>query len=504
MPSDVEVEGPDGNTYQFPDGTDKAAAIRYFKAKGITGRSVQSPIPPPPLAGAPGGGRSSTREANDPRATMSKVYTFSGEPQRGLGSELKDMAIQAGEAGKQLPLTGPTFLHRQLQDAGVAPKGDLWKGEHSEQQNMQEDVPNAAIAIAGGVEGLEGDEVPTPRGRTVPKPPTGETLPPEQVEAVEKANRTYKAAKSQVERREGLQSASKSMVQKTYDNLQRTYKTARSALDSRWGQFRQGMEGVQLDPTKAFNDIEAAKAKYLKGSPASLQVFNNLAREMGIQEFMEGAGGELKAILGSGELPFDTARIHYSAIGDKLAQGNLPGNVYQALKSVQESLDKQLTDAAASRNLSKEYSGLKSDEHQLRTDWTDPKSPLARAHKALDANFLEPHVLGRGNEYLTKQLERYRKYGAEPHLPLAARRFSEEASAITKKIPEVKELPKPTAKGKGTGRMVRAVRRGAMKIAGGHIAGFPGYVAGGEADSALEDAIRKRRSTVPPPPTGDE
>lgn len=37
----VQVQGPDGQTYQFPDGTDKAAAIAYFKKKGIG-------VPPPP------------------------------------------------------------------------------------------------------------------------------------------------------------------------------------------------------------------------------------------------------------------------------------------------------------------------------------------------------------------------------------------------------------------------------------------------------------------------
>jgi len=31
----LTVQGPDGKTYQFPPGTDKAAEIRYFKRKGI-------------------------------------------------------------------------------------------------------------------------------------------------------------------------------------------------------------------------------------------------------------------------------------------------------------------------------------------------------------------------------------------------------------------------------------------------------------------------------------
>jgi len=36
----VTVEGPDGNNYEFPDGTDKTAAVAYFKKKGITGASA--------------------------------------------------------------------------------------------------------------------------------------------------------------------------------------------------------------------------------------------------------------------------------------------------------------------------------------------------------------------------------------------------------------------------------------------------------------------------------
>jgi hypothetical protein len=373
---------------------------------------------------------------------------------------------------------------------------------------VRESVPNAVMGmVPEAAEGLEEGRVATPRGRTVPEPPKVDTLPPEQTEAIDKANRTYKDAKSQVEKREGLEAASKSMVQKTYENLHATHDAARGALDQQWGAFRQGMEGAELDPIEAFNNIEAAKAKYLKGSPASLTVFNNLVHEMGIQEFMggEGKGEPIKPVAGSGALPFDTARVHYSAIGDKLAQGNLPGNVYQALKAVQEGLDKQLTGAAESRKLGDVYTKLKANEHQFRSDWVDPKSPLARAYKSLSPAFLEQHVLNPAKgEYISSQLKRYTEHGAQPHLPLAAKRFASEAAAITKKVPEVKELPKvkeSTAKG-GIGR---AAARLTGKIVGGTVGskvGHPllGYGAGGEAGSALYDRVTKRRPTVPPPP----
>lgn len=499
MPSNVEVDGPDGNTYEFPAGTDKAAAIKYFKAKGI-GAKATAITPPKMTVGAP---------SSQP---MSKQYLATGsdvpEAKPGVNRTLESIGKLGGgavESAGYMAAVVPTMIHRSLQKAGVmGDRSRLFPGEHTAQEVEKQDVPNAVAMVSGGMES-GADEPAMPRGRTVPEPPkAAESLTPEQVEAIEKANRTYRAAKSQVEKRQGLEQASKDMTQKTFDNLHATHDTARGALDQRWGQFREAMEGAQLDPAEAYNNIEAAKAKYLKGSPASLTVFNNLAKELGIQEFIDEPGGTLKAIPGTGELPFDTARVHYSAIGDKLAQGNLPGNVYQALKAVEQGLDRQLTKAAESRNLGKDYQSLKANEHQFRSDWTDPKSPLARAYRSLDANYLEPHVLGRGNDYITKQLERYRQHGAQPHLPLAARRFAEQASEITKKVPEVKELPKPKPPTKGTGRLAHAVRRGAMKIAGGHVAGFPGYVAMGEADTALEESIRRRNMargrTVPEPP----
>jgi hypothetical protein len=494
MPSDVDVEGPDGKTYSFPEGTDKAAAIRYFKAKRIG--SAASAIPPPTLA--------------KPSVAMHPSYLI-GDPDadatpQSMGEVAKGMARNVYQVSA--PGIAASLAHKFA--PGALSKSAIPHGESLERNATPlkelpgQIVENAAYAaIPEGSAEAEGEKAATPRGRTVPKPPA-ETLSPEQVEAVEKANRGYQDAKAQIGHREGLEQTSKKFVQQAHENLQQTYKAARGSLDQRWGQFRQGMEGAELDPAEAFNRIEAAKAKYLKGSPQSLTQFNNLAREMGIQEFMEGAGGELKAIPGSGQLPFDTARVHYSAIGDKLAQGGLPGNVYQALRSVEDGLDAQLTKAAESRKLGGAYKALKADEHQFRTDWVDPKSPLARAHKALDANFLEKPLTGPGNEYITKQLERYKQHGGKPELVGAAKHYAEQAKALgTKRLPEVKELPK--AKPQRAGKAARAVGRVAGKVVGGTIGsklGHPlvGYGIGGELGTEAAERLAARRGRVPPPP----
>lgn len=533
---DVEVEGPDGKTYQFPDGTDKNAAIKYFRAKGIGN-------PKPPIA-APTGTPSLATAGNN-RSSMNEVELFSGREHQ-PGSISESVGSVVGGALKSAAYTAamaPTAIHRSLQSSGVmGAKSRLFPGEHTTEQIEKEDLPNAAITTLTGV--AEGMDAPTPtitpRGRTVPEPPRTVPLDPEAqakyTAAIDKTNAEFKegskayhekvskefdeAKRAQVQwdRKQRLEQGAKEATKATHENLQRTYATARGALDQRWGQFRQGMEGAELEPTEAFNNIEDAKAKYLRGSPSSLTVFNNLAREMGIQEFMEGDGGQLKAIPGSGALPFDTARVHYSAIGDRLAQGDLPGNVYQALKSVSDGLDRQLTKAAKGRGLSKEYSALKGDESQFRSDWKDPKSPLTRAYKALDPNFLEPHVMGRGNEYLTKQLERYREHGAQPHLPLSARRLMEASKAIKAKpglpegtmpkAPELREVPRPKPKPEEAQKASKWVRKGgriAGKIVGGGLGSatghpFIGYSVGGELGEAAVDQIARRRKTVPPPP----
>jgi hypothetical protein len=45
----VQVQGPDGATYSFPDGTDKAAAVAYFKKKGIGGKGPAPKLTSPDL-----------------------------------------------------------------------------------------------------------------------------------------------------------------------------------------------------------------------------------------------------------------------------------------------------------------------------------------------------------------------------------------------------------------------------------------------------------------------
>jgi hypothetical protein len=325
-------------------------------------------------------------------------------------------------------------------------------------------------------------------------------------------------AEKAANRKAALSRGSETYTKLTHDNLQSVYKAARGSLDQRWGDFRKQMEGAELDAGKAFNMVEEAKNKYLKGSPASLSVFNNLIREMGVQDFVDEQTGQLRAVPPSGALPFDTGRVHYSAIMDKLAGGGLPGNVFQALRAVAQGLDKQLTDAADVRGMGKVYGSLKADEHQFRSDWTDAGSPLAKAYKAKDHNYLAPQLTGKGSDILMRQLSRYQRYGAKPYLPAAARRMATEAEAVkvpkakptkglTVKRPELEPVPRPEPKTKVGGlpwgrRMVGRTIGGAVGGTAAHAVGIPGFIGWHMGADAATDALLRAqaRSKFPPPP----
>lgn len=64
-------QGPDGRTYRFPDGTDEATAIAYFKKWGIAGPSTVQPLP---------GGVSASPESRDQSAAAELTQGTETDP----------------------------------------------------------------------------------------------------------------------------------------------------------------------------------------------------------------------------------------------------------------------------------------------------------------------------------------------------------------------------------------------------------------------------------------
>lgn len=168
----VKVIGPDGATYQFPDGTDKAAAVAYFKKKGI-GVQAKAPAPfvQPPKKGflksfaAPFVGAVKSldpRPTDDERAQgLTSGYDYVMRPLERVVEGGIDQGRQAVSEFKQSAPTSmhPTpeqLSHRQLATghalATVIPVLGPWAASVAEEGGEQlgtGDYSGAAGTVAG-------------------------------------------------------------------------------------------------------------------------------------------------------------------------------------------------------------------------------------------------------------------------------------------------------------------------------------------------------------------
>ena len=259
---------------------------------------------------------------------------------------------------------------------------------------------------------------------------------------------THEAKQSQAaeeklgNRREVLERSKEAYSDIVKKNVDEAHQAVRQSLNERWNALREkiGAE-TPVDATKVYDAIEEAKKEYLRGSPASLKQFNDLIKEMGVDELVEQTTGGLKAAPGA-KMPWQTARTHYSNVGERLASGGLPGNVFKALQHVEKGLDGVLTDAARRFGSGAEYGALKNDWSQYMRDWNDMSalstggSPLARILRAKDPAMVDTQVLGESGDRLISTVAKYKKHGASPRLFTAMREVNNELAGL----PEPKKL----------------------------------------------------------------
>jgi hypothetical protein len=332
------------------------------------------------------------------------------------------------------------------------------------------------------------------------------------------------AAKRQV-----LDRGSEEYAVRAQQNIRATHQTVRSRLDSRWHQFRESMNGAEVSKVEVYNIIREARDR-LRGSPADLKQFNDLAREIGISVTEDGTievpAGEVM------EMPIETVRVHSTAIGNKLAAGGLPGNVYQALKQAKTGIEEGIIEPAAeSRGQGEAYRALKHDWSQYMSDWNDMSSvataegsPLARALRAPDVQHIRPIINGINGDMLLERLGKYRGAGSQPSWAQQSRSLFNKAKVIKAgpvkamppeyeplPVPQLKEVPLPKPPKAGAKPSAPAWVRGTGRVAGklggaaaGTVVGHPfiGYAAGGEAGGAIAENIWRRRirgtHAVPP------
>lgn len=262
-----------------------------------------------------------------------------------------------------------------------------------------------------------------------------------------------------VARKQVLDRGIESYGKRLLDNIQQTHENVKTSLNQRWNQLRSHpinrggvptvLKDQPLNSTAIADSIETAEKKFLAGSPESIKQFRDLMNFMETKEapgFMAGSKhGALNPIT------WDEGRIHYSALGDRMFSGDLPGNVRAAIRYVRdEGLGSQLHEVAGKAGAGQQYSSLLKDWSQYEHDWRDMSSvttgggsPLARAKMAPNAATLTPQVLGKTGDLLMERLAKYRQFGGSPSTAAAIRKLASESKSITRlRAPELPPRPR--------------------------------------------------------------
>ena len=267
-------------------------------------------------------------------------------------------------------------------------------------------------------------------------------------------------------RKESLSRGMEQYSKNFLDNIQQTYQRVKGNLDQRWNALRStpSKSGIPkilgdapINSRTIADGIDIAEKKYLAGSPESIKQFRDLMNFMAEEGAkMGGQGAESGSI--TRPISWNEGRIHYSALGDRLFSGDLPGNVRNAIRYVRDDvLGKELGDTAQSFGAGETYQKLLNDHSQYERDWRDMSSvttkggsPLARARMAPNAATLTPQVIGKTGDLLLERLSKYREFGASPTTGAAIRRLNTEVHNLPRpQMPhypgKLGEIPEPKA-----------------------------------------------------------
>jgi len=382
---------------------------------------------------------------------------YSGAVGTLLGNAALALAPKAAGKVGEVAVRAPESLARAATDTGAGPVRRLVR--ETQAANKEVDAENA-----NRLEKQRQDQAAAREGNPA-------YLKKEMAARKAEAQATAAAAQRQV-----LARGQQTYAERAMANAKQTFQTVKSRLDSRFNSLRQALGDKPLDSAPIQAAVEQAKQKYLMGAPESLKQFNDLTRtisgqsspelvladqtaqNLGYKDFRQAvANPATRSLLeralppdvwqaatsgGAGPLSWQEGRVHYSALGDRLYSGELPGNVRQAVGLVRDALDDQLSTAAKANKLDKFYRSTQDAWSQFKQDWDnmgnlsysksamgEAGSPLARLVRAAD-----PASAARAlsNDQIVGQLAKYSDHGAKPQLAAGFRELGKRAEAIEK------------------------------------------------------------------------
>lgn len=255
------------------------------------------------------------------------------------------------------------------------------------------------------------------------------------------------------------------------NRVQDVAKNAKAKIDALYDDLRQKTSGATAEPEDVGKAVQNAENK-IKGSSENLKIFRDILSknpDTTAPESIEYQGAQIPkghalydVLLEMGKegsektpISFGDLQGYYSELGDKLASGNLPGDVYQALKSLQGDIGGMMDKIAAEKGVGSQLKtarNLYRDYMQTFRENTGPSgsgSPIAKSLLAKDPSFaLKPLEAEETAARVRNDLARFDQgqdvAGGAPKLfdnfRQAARRFNESSKPV--KVPS---QPKPPA-----------------------------------------------------------
>lgn len=472
----VTVQGPDGSTYQFPDGTDKNAAIAYFKKKGIGAKPAPSASGPEArtfgnYAGevASGVGRGLVNDATGIAQTvLHPIDTAKGLVKQGTqavkaaGQEYRDNA--AAPTGQRLAATALRGMEEAPIIGGMV--------QHAEQGGTRLASPEAAGAAAEGITSFAAPEligkgvggILKRTGKALTGTGTGPTEAlvertkdantkaaegaaeknaVQQAKAADKANAAGEqrkvdlkkhfektsetkaantAKEGEVSRKEALNRGVDTLSDKFQTDLKATRDKAAAEANGKYTALNQALGAKTIESGTLMGHLLDASEKF-KGSMTEPAIFKDIE----------------KAVKSSDSISYDDLQGYYSEIGRELQKGSLPGDVYTAYNTLQEAIGGEMQRVADANGMGPQLADARASWRNLKQTFYDPKSPL---RKSLDSK--EPGAAARSLAGKDRTgIEALAKYN--PDLARSAntiRGYQSEAAALPKQTTGLKSLPK--------------------------------------------------------------
>ncbi len=219
-------------------------------------------------------------------------------------------------------------------------------------------------------------------------------------EEVKKAAQEVQTKRGQLARQVNEQSA------RLVERVRRVKAETKTKIDAAYQQIKKATAGKSVERTKLADAVASAESK-LAGSNESIKVFRDILSKAPEEEpgsiAYQGAniakGHPLYEVLsqmqkeGAPEIPpadFEQLQGYYSELGAQLAKGNLPGDVYQALKSLQKDIGGMMKDVAAQGKVEGKLAATQKLYHDYMESFNESSgpnhsgSPIASALEAKD------------------------------------------------------------------------------------------------------------------------